>query len=487
MNELITEKKNLKDENEWLREMVQDTVPTKDSSGQYTNEMKQCVFALLNHNVPSGKIGPVIESVLKLGGLKASNIPSKSTVTDWNIMRLIIAQNQLAEELPSQSSLGLLSDETSKFGQKYEGYHVSDPEGRLRVLGLRDIVSKAGQDILDVLKVIFGDIEQSSEKADDTAKHILLKISCTMSDRASTQLKFNELLEDYRKEILPMTIDNYEHLSDAEKLSVGKLCNFFCGLHALVHLAETASSSMLETQQGFFSEAPAFDKSFQKASEPGTTRLIRTACKAVAHGGDEKSGCHGNFLAFIRPWLKEHGFRKLPIEPFHGNRFNILFRNAASVFYLHEELTTFLQSSADNKLLKAVLHDIQVPEYLAGCIALGLVAYLVTIPLWSSIEDEGIHIIDVGARYQEIIDFLVQASNNVQTFMEGTFQLSFANTYNHFPDNVIFSALVKAFDHDDKTEVILSNMLPAMAQLLKRIFSDHLDGGRWQDLKYETK
>lgn len=75
----------------------------------------------------------------------------------------------------------------------------------------------------------------------------------------------------------------------------------------------------------------------------------------------------------------------------------------------------------------------------------------------------------------------MQASNNVQTFMEGTFQLSFANTYNHFPDNVIFSALVKAFVHDDKTEVILSNMLPAMAQLLKRIFSDHLDGGRWQD------
>ena len=66
-------------------------------------------------------------------------------------------------------------------------------------------MSKAGKD-RDVLKVILGDIELSSEKADDTAKHILLKISCTMSDRASTQLKFNELLKDYRKEILP--IDN---------------------------------------------------------------------------------------------------------------------------------------------------------------------------------------------------------------------------------------------------------------------------------------
>ena len=59
-----------------------------------------------------------IEAVLKLGKLKASDIPSKSTVNDWNIMSLVMAQNQLREELPSQCNLGLLSDETSKSGSK---------------------------------------------------------------------------------------------------------------------------------------------------------------------------------------------------------------------------------------------------------------------------------------------------------------------------------------------------------------------------------
>ena len=90
-----------------------------------------------------------------------------------------------------------------------------------------------------------------------------------MSDRASTQIKFNELLEDYRREILPLTIENYEQLSEPKQQSLGKLCNFFCGLHALVHLAETASCALLEAEKGFFKgDLPIVNKSFLKPSEP---------------------------------------------------------------------------------------------------------------------------------------------------------------------------------------------------------------------------
>ena len=76
-----------------------------------------------------------------------------------------MAQIQLAEELPSQSNLGLLSDETSKSGHKYEGYHISDSHGKVKVLGLRDIASKSGQDVLiNNLNVILQDIQEVSER-----------------------------------------------------------------------------------------------------------------------------------------------------------------------------------------------------------------------------------------------------------------------------------------------------------------------------------
>ena len=79
----------------------------------------------------------------------------------------------------------------------------------MKVLGLRDIASKSGQDVLNNLKVILQDIQEVSETADETAQKILLNTSCTMSDRASTQIKFNELLEDYHRDILPLTVENY--------------------------------------------------------------------------------------------------------------------------------------------------------------------------------------------------------------------------------------------------------------------------------------
>ena len=123
-------------------------------------------------------------------------------------------------------------------------------------------------------------VKISSTMSDRASTQIKVKISSTMSDRASTQIKFNERLEEYRKDILPLTVENSDSMSEAQQLSLGKRCNFFCGLHALVHLAEGASSAAMEADNGFLGEQlPIMDGSFLKAKEPGATRLIRTACK----------------------------------------------------------------------------------------------------------------------------------------------------------------------------------------------------------------
>ena len=470
-------------ENEWLREMVVDEVVTKDSKGQFTDEVKECVCKLLDKNVPMGNVGSVMEAVLHMVGKKATDLPAKSTVINWNVMRRSIAQQQLAEEMPQAAHLGLLSNETSKHGKKYEGFHAVNEKGQVYVLGLRNIVSKAGHDVLSTFQEILRDIDDRAMDSDTaTAKQILFKITSTMSDRAATQIKFNKLLEACRKEILPEMVDNYETLTEAERAAVGKLLNFFCGLHALVHLAQTASKAILETEkESFADEPPILDRSFRKIYEPGTTRLVRTVCKALAEGADEKSGCHGSFLEYVRPTLLEDGFRRLPLEPFHGNRFNIIFQNAASVFYLADHITSFLEGGAENKLLKSVLHAIKVTDYLAGCKALGLVSFLVTMPLWTSI-----HVLDIGKYYQEIIDYILQATNRLDEFIAGDLRLSFANTH-ALQTSIIFQHLTAMWEHDGKVHVILDVMLPAMARLLQKIFSDHLEGGRWTNVPEDQR
>ena len=145
------ELKDIQDENDWLRELAEETIQTVYDRGLFTDKMKECVFKLLKYNVPTGQISSVIESVLELADRKPSDLPTKSTINEWNIIRLCLSQRQIAEEIPKTKSLGLLSDEISKFDKKYEGIHVSDEEGNIYVLGLRNIASKSGQDTLQTL------------------------------------------------------------------------------------------------------------------------------------------------------------------------------------------------------------------------------------------------------------------------------------------------------------------------------------------------
>lgn len=137
------------------------------------------------------------------------------------------------------------------------------------MLGLRHLVTKSGADTLTTLKEILEDIDSTSRLSNNTAsKKILLNIVSLMSDRAATQMKFNNMLEDYRQDVLKESIGNaWNEMTEAEQLSVSKLNNFFCTLHALVHAAEAASSCLIEAERGLFeSSPPIFDPSFRKAN-----------------------------------------------------------------------------------------------------------------------------------------------------------------------------------------------------------------------------
>ena len=145
-----------------------------------------------------------------------------------NVERLVLAQKQLAEELPEKPSTVLLTDETSKFGKKYMGDYIGDSDGntwettlgiqmetlgRLRwgfrwkylgdhvgdsdgntwVLGLREMETKSASDTLETFKVILQDIDNhasvASQQADGditsipaASLRILFHTEATMSD-----------------------------------------------------------------------------------------------------------------------------------------------------------------------------------------------------------------------------------------------------------------------------------------------------------------
>uniref|UniRef100_A0A8W8L2R4 Uncharacterized protein n=1 Tax=Magallana gigas TaxID=29159 RepID=A0A8W8L2R4_MAGGI len=485
-----TEMNDVCEERDWLAEItgrVKDTVSFFDEQEKkYSVELRNCIYSLLQLHVSSQVCSQVIESVLSLVNIKANKLPSASTVQNMNIERLVLAQKQLSESLPNTENLTIYTDETTKYGTKFGGYHLSDSEGRMYVLGLRQLLTKSGRDTLAVFQDILQDIDDRSEKTDLASKKILLKITATMSDRASTELKFNELLEKFRADVLPELMTNWNELSDEDQRSASSLLNFFCGLHSLVHFAEACNISLAEAEKGFFEDSPPiFDKSFLQLKEAGTTRLIRTACKALSRGGDEKSGRFRDFSNFIDEFLRQNSLQTNPLQPFHGNRFNVLFESSSAVFFLHEKIQEFLEGNKDNKLLRAVAHDISVPEYVAGAKALGLISRHITGPLWSLLENKSIHILEMNENYLQSVNFVLDPSQSIEAVMTGD-PLVFGNR-TIVKRDAIYDSLIQPWDHDDKVVVYLSILLPVIGEVAKRLFKDHLPGGCWENVTEDMK
>ena len=114
-------------------------------------------------------------------------------------------------------------------------------------------------------------------------------------------------------------------------------------------MAETCSKSLIRSEDNI--DTSYFQQSFKKDIEPG---LVRTTCKAFSKGRDDKSGHFQNFNTYVQDFLKRNKFKNLPLERFRGNRFNILFRNAANVYFLKDHIRSYLDIDSSNRLLAAV-------------------------------------------------------------------------------------------------------------------------------------
>ena len=120
--------------------------------------------------------------------------------------------------------------------------------------------------------------------------------------------------------------------------------NFFCSLHYLVGLADSAEATLKLWES-------TVEDNISYGHSSGTQQLIRTACKAFHSRGSEQAGCSVHF----RTYICSIGIHKIPIAQFRGNRFNILFHDGAGVYYLRSYFESYLvehHSGPLNRLLQ---------------------------------------------------------------------------------------------------------------------------------------
>lgn len=73
---------------------------------------------------------------------------------------------------------------------------------------------------------------------------IVTNIKNTMSDHHSAEKAFNELLHDFRADTLPSVAENWGELFNEEKEQLTCMNKFFCGLHFVVGLADSAEEAL---------------------------------------------------------------------------------------------------------------------------------------------------------------------------------------------------------------------------------------------------
>ena len=140
---------------------------------------------------------------------------------------------QIADELTkgvNTEKRTLQTDGTSKKGYGHVTCDVVKDDGQALCCGLRDIPSGDAETQLRIIKQIFQDCIKLLEGAgNNSTARIVTSMKNLMSDRCAVQKKFNTLFKEYREEVIPVAVDRWVDLSEAEKRKIKNTNEFFVG------------------------------------------------------------------------------------------------------------------------------------------------------------------------------------------------------------------------------------------------------------------
>ena len=166
----------------------------------------------------------------------------------------------------------------------------------------------------------------------------------------------------------------------------------------------------------------------------------------------------------------------MPLTQFRGNRFNILFYDGAGVYFLRSHFEKYLSEHHDgllNRLLQAVLTDIRIPQYIAGCKALGIIDKVVTGPFWRKMESSTISILDMSEVYSKMKGKFDRWGKDARLIMDNEEVLfpEFTNC-----NDLVAEELYMPSAFDVMAQEILELLFKSFSSTTQRLVLDHLPG-----------
>ncbi len=423
MKQLNDEIKNLENENEILKEEVNDLMQEDEVAtfhgGRYSDTVRQVCYILLSEGVTMSKAEKVIRTVLsKLGQRECGRLPGKSTLSNMAAESDLLSKMQVGQILLDEACNTLHLDGTRKKFREYSSFQVTTGSGEGYSLGIEEMAGGTASDYMastkDIMKEISTLLSTSTcEGKENVEASLLNTIKNTMTDRHVVNGSYVDQLREYKESLLPKIIPNYHSLSAAEVTNAIRINKTYCGMHVIVGLGRVAKESLEDFEE--IAAPNAETRGFKKAG-PRTYNLMYEISKALTPGHDyQKAGV----CDYFEPFLSSVG-HKNHLVTFRGERINIIFVMGGAAYFHRQDILTFKEkySISDSKLLQAI-QDLESPVYQAALRGLGIMGKLVTGPLIRLVENKDGHIFYLNATWEHTVYKLTEFTQDASPLLEG--------------------------------------------------------------------
>ena len=207
-------------------------------------------------------------------------------------------------------------------------------------------------------------------------------------------------------------------------------------------------------------------------------RYVWMGCDTLGPHGDEKNGCHGDWLAYCASLNKSS-----QLSSFRSNRFNNLFASAAGLVYHQQDILQFFELRQPSNLKqKSVLADASCQKLNTMLLGLALMYVYITGPFWIFVRSE-IHYLDQYTFIQPMHEILKGMSEHPEIILQ---EGSIPDELNAFciRNEPAAQAVCQAReelpqDHRHLLEMVIKGLAGEFVIALERQLADFLPGGKY--------
>lgn len=474
-------------------------------NGQYTHTpaLRALYYQLLADQVPLGKIKTTIKAVIKcffpLADVENLQLPSESCAKYMRQHELkTVSMVHKAKVLSEANSFHLNSDGTTKFQRKIGGTVFNG-----LVISVNELPDGSAESMI-------ADMSREIEKLRDIARVLKIPnadkinwtlVSASTSDSASTQKKFNQLLEKKREEdesvFGPVNGDAVDIIEN------------FCAMHLGINLRK-AFLEGLKTESSCSSNASERREYYQ------TDTLVHEFCKLFGRHGVPEYGCGASsFLDFLNLMLNEQHLSadqreyytlcsKTFLDRQVGSRYFVTAHNAGKILFLISAACDFLEycgkSTDGNKLERDVYNKLQDTDEISKLKADALIFHHVYADLMTLAKSTALSksAWDMNMHYLELSLFLAEIEKEPQAIMceemrvfpseDRLYGSEMTNHRVHSKYSHVEKRLFQtdSFD-DDKLFPLIASGVSAMKKKLGAYAKNQLPNGIYWDPEAEVK